>query len=52
MKPEQQAPCPGQCRPDEHRLHRRLFLKGLPGGVIGALTVRDMDEIMLITVGS
>jgi len=25
---------PGQCRVDEHRLHRRLFLKGLTGGAL------------------
>jgi hypothetical protein len=31
------SPLPaGQCRPDEHHLHRRLFLKGLSGGAIAA----------------
>ena len=29
---------PGQCRVDEHRLHRRLFLKGLTGGTAAAVT--------------
>jgi len=27
---------PGQCRTDEHLLHRRLFLKGLAGGTLAA----------------
>lgn len=30
------APPPGQCRPDEHALHRRLFLKGLTGGALAS----------------
>lgn len=29
---------PGQCRTDEHRLHRRLFLKGLAGGGAAAVS--------------
>lgn len=29
---------PGHCRVDEHRLHRRLFLKGLTGGGAAAVT--------------
>ena len=29
---------PGQCRPDEHLLHRRLFLKGLTGGVLATVS--------------
>jgi len=29
---------PGQCRHDEHRLHRRLFLKGLAGGALASAT--------------
>ncbi len=29
---------PGQCRPNEHQLHRRLFLKGLAGGTAAAAT--------------
>jgi len=28
----------GQCRPDEHKLHRRLFLKGLSGGALATVT--------------
>lgn len=32
------APLPGQCRPDEHRLHRRLFLKGLTASGAAAVT--------------
>ena len=32
------APLPGQCRPDEHTLHRRLFLQGLTGGVVATAT--------------
>jgi len=28
----------GSCRVDEHRLHRRLFLKGLTGGTAAAVT--------------
>ncbi|HTI72993.1 MAG TPA: DUF1501 domain-containing protein, partial [Candidatus Limnocylindria bacterium] len=28
----------GQCRTDEHVLHRRLFLKGLTGGAIASVT--------------
>ena len=27
---------PGECRVDEHRLHRRLFLKGLGGGALAS----------------
>jgi hypothetical protein len=30
--------CPGQCRTDEHKLHRRLFLKGLTGGAVATVT--------------
>src|SRR5918995_1835762 len=30
---------PGQCRPDEHRLHRRLFLKGLTGGALATTSI-------------
>jgi hypothetical protein len=29
---------PGQCPTDEHRLHRRLFLKGLAGGALASVT--------------
>lgn len=29
-------PHPGQCRPDEHQLYRRLFLKGLTGGALAS----------------
>lgn len=29
---------PGSCRPDEHRLHRRLFLKGLAASGAAAIT--------------
>lgn len=29
---------PGQCRTDEHTLHRRLFLKGLTGGALATVT--------------
>src|SRR3984957_19007109 len=28
---------PGACRIDEHRLHRRLFIKGLTGGALASL---------------
>jgi len=28
------ASAPGECRPNEHQLHRRLFLKGLSGGAL------------------
>jgi hypothetical protein len=31
-------PAPGQCRTDEHVLHRRLFLKGLAGGAVASVT--------------
>lgn len=31
-------PSPGQCRVDEHKLHRRLFLKGLGGGALATVT--------------
>ncbi|MCC6234488.1 MAG: DUF1501 domain-containing protein [Verrucomicrobiales bacterium] len=30
-------PAPGQCAVDEHRLHRRLFLKGLSGGALASV---------------
>ncbi|MEA3213212.1 MAG: hypothetical protein QOE70_6269 [Chthoniobacter sp.] len=36
MNPEPHAPLPGQCRPDEHAIHRRLFLKGLTGGALAS----------------
>jgi len=29
---------PGQCRTNEHQLHRRLFLKGLTGGAVASLS--------------
>ncbi|MEI7774584.1 MAG: hypothetical protein WCK17_07380 [Verrucomicrobiota bacterium] len=29
---------PGRCRVDEHRLHRRLFLKGLTGGTLASVS--------------
>ncbi len=29
---------PGACRTDEHRLHRRLFLKGLTGGALASVS--------------
>ena len=29
---------PGQCRTDEHLIHRRLFLKGLAGGALATAT--------------
>ncbi len=32
------APPPGSCTPDEHRLHRRLFLKGLAASGAAAVT--------------
>jgi hypothetical protein len=32
------APPPGSCAPDEHRLHRRLFLKGLTASAVPAVT--------------
>lgn len=35
---ESTGPIPGQCRTDEHRLHRRLFLKGLVGGGAAAVS--------------
>jgi len=38
MKPESFDPLPGRCRTDEHRLHRRLFLKGLAGGALASVT--------------
>jgi hypothetical protein len=28
---------PGACRTDEHRLHRRLFIKGLTGGALASI---------------
>ena len=31
-------PIPGTCTPDEHRLHRRLFLKGLAASGVTAVT--------------
>jgi hypothetical protein len=31
-------PPPGCCTPDEHRLHRRLFLKGLAGAGLASVT--------------
>jgi hypothetical protein len=38
MKIEQKANPVGQCRTDEHKLHRRLFLKGLTGGTAAAVS--------------
>jgi hypothetical protein len=35
---ESSTPPPGQCRTDEHHLHRRLFLKGLTGGALASAT--------------
>lgn len=35
--PDAPEPIPGQCRTDEHRLHRRLFLKGLGGGGLASV---------------
>jgi hypothetical protein len=32
------VPTPGSCTPDEHRLHRRLFLKGLVASGVPAVT--------------
>jgi Protein of unknown function (DUF1501) len=32
------TPPPGSCTPDEHRLHRRLFLKGLAASGVPAVT--------------
>src|SRR5258708_40322894 len=29
---------PGACRVDEHRMHRRLFLKGLTGGALATVS--------------
>ena len=29
---------PGQCRTEEHLLHRRLFLKGLTGGALASVS--------------
>jgi hypothetical protein len=31
------APKPGACRVDEHRFHRRLFIKGLTGGALATV---------------
>ena len=36
--PTTASPLPGACRPDEHQLHRRLFLKGLTGGALAAVS--------------
>jgi hypothetical protein len=38
MISEQTNGVAGQCRTDEHKLHRRLFLKGLTGGSIATVT--------------
>src|ERR1043165_7148908 len=38
MKPASPELCVGQCRIDEHRLHRRLFLRGLTGGTLAAVS--------------
>ena len=38
MKPDHPELPPGQCPTDEHRLHRRLFLKGLAGGALASAT--------------
>ncbi len=37
------APPPGSCTPDEHRLHRRLFLKGLVAS--GAISVTSFSGL-------
>ena len=36
MNTEISTDLPGRCRVDEHRLHRRLFLKGLSGGALAS----------------
>ena len=41
--PDSKEPLPGQCRTDEHVLHRRLFLKGLAGGT--AATVASFSGL-------
>src|SRR5687768_9152640 len=38
MTNEDSKPIAGQCRTDEHKLHRRLFLKGLSGGAAATVT--------------
>ena len=38
MNADSPDPLPGQCRTDEHALHRRLFLKGLAGGALASAT--------------
>ena len=41
MKPDPSQSPPGQCRTEDHVLHRRLFLKGLAGGAaatVGSFT--------------
>ena len=36
MKPVSPSLIPGQCATNEHRIHRRLFLKGLGGGALAS----------------
>ncbi len=38
MEPGTPGLPPGRCRPDEHALHRRLFLKGLTGGALATVS--------------
>ncbi|NBV35219.1 MAG: DUF1501 domain-containing protein, partial [Proteobacteria bacterium] len=38
MSDEPNEGLPGRCRVDEHRLHRRLFLKGLTGGALASVS--------------
>ncbi|MEP6673148.1 MAG: DUF1501 domain-containing protein [Chthoniobacter sp.] len=38
MRADPSAPLPGQCRTDEHTIHRRLFLKGLTGTALASAT--------------
>jgi hypothetical protein len=38
MNPDPAELIPGQCRTDEHLIHRRLFLKGLAGGALATAT--------------
>ena len=38
MNSDHRKLCAGQCKTDEHTLHRRLFLKGLTGGTVATVS--------------
>lgn len=46
MSPMPPPPRPGDCRPDDHRLHRRLFLRGFSAAGIGGFSGLFHDPVL------